>query len=176
MEKISILYSTDPNRELGMTNEEILAFYNEEHLHEDEELKTDIWARDVQDWLWYTLDDRFEAFRYNLKKDIKVLVVADIGRWDGRVPGGDVTTLDDAVRRIISEEDYFEFYYDGDTIKACTENHDGTSYYSLYKVTDEGFEWYDNDHSHTLQQEHEILLNNPKYTERLKPDDISCAW
>lgn len=176
MEKVNILYSTDPNRELDMTNEEILAFYNEEYLHEDEELKTDIWARDVQDWLWYTLDDRFEAFIYSLKKDIKVLVVADIGRWNGRVPGGDVTTLDDAVRRIISEENDFEFYYDGDTIKAWTANHDGKSYYSLYKVTDEGFEWYDNDHSYTLQKEHEILLNNPKYTERLKPDDISCAW
>ena len=176
MEKVNILYSTDPNRELGMTDEEILAFYNEEYLDEDEELETDIWARDVQYWLWNTLDDRFEAFRYNLKKDIRVLVVANIGRWNGRVPGGDVSTLDDAVRRIISEENDFEFYYDGDTVKAWTANHDGQSYYALYKITDEGFEWYDNNHSYTLQKKHEIVLNNPKYTERLTPEDISWAW
>lgn len=176
MEKKTILYSTNPNRELDATDEEILAYYNEEYLHEDEEPKTDIFARDVQDWLWSTMDDRFEAFYHNLKKDIKVLVVADIGRWNGRTPGGDVTMLDDAVRRIIADENDFEFYYDGDTIKAWTINHDAQSWYALYKVTDEGFEWYDNDHSYTLQQEHEILLANPKYTERLTPDDISWAW
>lgn len=176
MEKKTILYSTRPNHELDATDEEILAYYNEEYLHEDEEPKTDIFARDVQDWLWSTMDDRFEAFYHNLKKDIKVLVVADIGRWNGRTPGGDVTTLDDAVRRIIADESDFEFYYDGDTIKAWTANHDAQSWYALYKVTDEGFEWYDNDHSYTPQQEHEILLANSKYTERLTPDDISWAW
>lgn len=176
MEKKIILYSTNPNHELDATDEEILAYYNEEYLHEDEEPHEDIFDRDVQDWLWCTMDNRFEVFQNNLKKDIKVLVVADIGRWNGRVPGGDVTTLDDAVRRIISDENDFEFYYDGDTIKAWTANHDGKSYYSLYKVTDEGFEWYDNDHSYTPQKEHEILLNNPKYTEKLTPDDISWAW
>lgn len=175
MKKKIILYSTNPNRELDMTDEEILTYYNEEHLHEDEEPHEDIFDRDVQDWLWYTMDNRFEVFQNNLKKDMKVLVVADIGQWDGRRCVVDIAALGDAVHHITYREPHFEFYYDGETIKAWTANHDTRSYYSLYKITDEGFEWYNNDHSYTPQQEHDILLANLKYTERLTPDDISWA-
>lgn len=76
------------------------------------------------------LDDEY----VNLDKfvDGRIIVIADLGLWHGRVSGYKI--LNRNIRDIFSTgEDYTEWYSDGHNIKATATHHDGTNYYE-YRV------------------------------------------
>ena len=76
-----------------------------------------------------------EDERYNLseKVDGRILVIADLGLWDGRRQGYKI--LDNTISDILYDSDgeYLEWYGDGYNIKATVSHHDGTNYYE-YRV------------------------------------------
>lgn len=76
----------------------------------------------------------FEDEYVNLNQEIdgRILVVADLGFWNGRKQGYKI--LNRNVNNILTTgEDYTEWYGDGYNIKATAVHHDGTNYYE-YRV------------------------------------------
>ncbi len=71
------------------------------------------------------LDD--ERCNLNKKVDGRILVIADIGRWDGRVQGYEI--LDDDISSILySNCEYCKWYSDGYNIKFKGIHHDGVNH------------------------------------------------
>lgn len=76
------------------------------------------------------LDD--ERANLNVNTDGRILIIADLGLWNGRVPGYKI--LNGNVSNILyADADYVEWYSDGHNIKATAYHHDGTNYYE-YRV------------------------------------------
>lgn len=73
-----------------------------------------------------------ERANLNKKIDGKILVLCDIGRWNGRAQGYKI--LDDNISSILEPDcDYCEWYSDGYNIKCKGIHHDSTNYYE-YRV------------------------------------------
>ena len=76
------------------------------------------------------LDDE----RMNLRKNLdgRILVIADLGLWDGRKQGYKI--IGNKLSNILYDEhaEYIEWYSDGYNIKATAHHHDGTNFY-LYR-------------------------------------------
>lgn len=84
----------------------------------------------------------FSDFIDNLPIDTNhrmYLVLANIGRWNGRFEGGNVIKgLSQVISQIIEGEDDFEIYYEGRTLCIDTHNHDASSYFEIYELTPKG--------------------------------------
>lgn len=79
------------------------------------------------------LDD--ERNNLNITTDGDILVIADLGLWNGRRQG--FKLLSRRISDILSDDaDYVEWYGDGKNIKATAIHHDGTNYYE-YRVVRE---------------------------------------
>lgn len=73
-----------------------------------------------------------ERQNLNIIADGRILVIADLGLWNGRRQGYKI--LGKRVSDILfSDADYVEWYSDGHNIKATATHHDGTNYYE-YRV------------------------------------------
>ena len=76
------------------------------------------------------LDDE----RYNLNKYLngRILIVADLGLWNGRKQGYKI--IDGNISNILydNDADFIEWYADQYNIRATAHHHDGTNYY-LYR-------------------------------------------
>jgi hypothetical protein len=73
-----------------------------------------------------------ERNNLNIITDGRILVIADLGLWNGRRQGYKV--LGQRVSDILSDDaDYIEWYGDGHNIKATAIHHDGRNYYE-YRV------------------------------------------
>lgn len=77
------------------------------------------------------LDD--ERVNLNKKVDGRILVIADLGLWNGRKQGYKI--LGNTISDILYDEngEYIEWYGDGYNIKATVSHHDGTNYYE-YRI------------------------------------------
>lgn len=108
-----------------------------------------IWGNidiDEEEWnscgennLWEYINETLEMYledeRANLNKEIdgRILVIADLGLWNGRRQGYKI--LNNNIREILYDKDadYIEWYSDGHNIKATAIHHDGTNCYE-YRV------------------------------------------
>lgn len=88
---------------------------------------------DNEDNLWNyineELNNRIDDERMNLDvpTDGRILVIADLGLWNGRRQGCKI--IDGNVKNIFDiSEDYNEYYSDGYNIRAYCVHHDGTNY------------------------------------------------
>lgn len=96
---------------------------------EDTEDEYNLWNF-IYDSLSMYLED--ERCNLNVSTEGRILVIADLGLWHGRVPGYKI--LGNKVSDILRfEYDYAEFYDDGYNIKGVEVHHDGTNYYE-YRV------------------------------------------
>lgn len=90
---------------------------------------------DLYQWMIETNGQYFADEIWNLDKvvDGRILVIADLGLWDGRKPAYRI--IDSCnVKDILSfTYDYVEFYGDGYNIRGTEVHHDGTNHY-LYRV------------------------------------------
>lgn len=96
--------------------------------------------------IWSNLDldmdpelnnEYLEDERINLNKQIdgRIIAIADIGRWNGRVNG--YKLIDPNIREILySSADYVVWYGDGRNIKSVQYHHDGANYIE-YRVVRE---------------------------------------
>ena len=77
--------------------------------------------------------------RMNLNKvlDGEILVIADLGRWNGRFQGYKVigSNLQDIMAAATRDDD-FHIYSDGKDIRAEERHHDGTNYYLFREIKD----------------------------------------
>lgn len=81
------------------------------------------WATDTN---FLYLDDENENLNKTIDGDI--IVIADLGRWNGRVNGYKI--CNNNLNAILNVNDpYFEIYGDGRDIVAVGNHHDGTNYY-----------------------------------------------
>ena len=88
----------------------------------------------IYEYMVETNNQYFDDERINLKQyvDGRILVVADLGLWNGRGQGYKILKQD--IAEILSDDsDYVEWYGDGYNIRATAYHHDGTNYYE-YRV------------------------------------------
>lgn len=89
----------------------------------------------IWDYMIETNDEYLDDERMNLNKntDGRILVIADLGLWNGRRQGYKI--INGNIANILHDGDanYIEWYGDGYNIKAIAHHHDGTNYYE-YRV------------------------------------------
>ena len=97
---------------------------------EDTDDENNLWDY-INDTLSMYLDD--ERQNLNIPIDGCVLVIADLGLWDGRKQGYQVRWNN--VNAIFGPHyDYTEWYSDGYNIKAIDVHHDGVNYYEFREI------------------------------------------
>ena len=145
--------------------------------------KTVLWdSSDYEDYDSYEVSEFLEGFASLLdeKLDNDIIIVADLGFWNGRHSAYKMLSndLEDIVYKSSIEEPYFGWYIQDGDVQAYETHHDNTHYYK-YRKLKLGLE--DED----LQELQWALYNGEpnrdelveKYTESLK--DIveeKCNW
>ena len=94
----------------------------------DDEDAIRTWMEESND---YYIDD--ERCILNKKVNGRILVIGDLGRWNGRVSGYKIIESRNISDILYSDCDYVEWYGDGYNIRCTAHHHDGTNYY-LYRV------------------------------------------
>ena len=89
----------------------------------------------IYEWMTETNDEYFMDEQLNLDKEIdkKILVIADLGLWNGRSTVCKVLPYKNLKYILDYRYEYAEFYGDGHNIRGTEVHHDGTNYY-LYRV------------------------------------------
>lgn len=94
----------------------------------------------LYDWMIDTNDNYLNDERTNLDIQLSqpIIVIGDLGRWNGRVMGYKMIESGNIKDCLYSDTDFTEWYVDkyGD-LRADAAHHDGTNYY-LYRVFKEG--------------------------------------
>ena len=89
----------------------------------------------IREWA-YDLNNEYiydERINLNKKVDGRILVIGDIGRWNGRVSGYKIIDSGKISDILYTECDYVEWYGDGHNIRSVEHHHDGTNH-CLYRV------------------------------------------
>ena len=89
----------------------------------------------IYEWMVETNNEYLNDERMNLNKVVegRILVIADLGLWNGR-KAGYKTVGSGNIKDILGYTyDYAEFYGDGYNIRGTEVHHDGTNHY-LYRV------------------------------------------
>lgn len=100
----------------------------------DYENPEDVDDHDVCAFIEESLSNQLDDERINLSTTVDgdILVIADLGLWNGRRQGYKI--LHGNVSNIFTTgEDYTEWYSDGYNIRATATHHDGTNYYE-YRI------------------------------------------
>jgi len=82
------------------------------------------------DWMYDTNNMYLDDERENLNRrlDGRILVLGDIGLWNGRVRGYKIIESRNLKDILDSDCDYVEWYFDGNNVKSTQHHHDGTNY------------------------------------------------
>lgn len=92
---------------------------------------------DICDWMYETNNEYLYDEKMNLNKviDGRILIIGDLGLWNGRASGYKI--LGNNIKEIFNINsrgfEYAEFYGDGYNIRATEVHHDGRNHY-LYRV------------------------------------------
>lgn len=140
-----------------------LAEINNWDIPEDGPSDTDLWE------LWNEkcnndLDD-LKAEIDAHKEEGSYLVIASLGLWDGRFPGGKI--IEGSLYNAIIEcfEDYNRIYMEGKQLKVDAIHHDGTNHFIIKKLTDRGIEFYNNHYyDYDDRTMHQKLFKDAHYT------------
>lgn len=120
--------------------------------HEADEITDDmIWR-----WIYDVMEISASDFWYEVElvQDGPWLVIADIGTWQGRLPGGRLfDTLRQAVSAICSGMEYVTIEEtDRGSVHATYVHHDGRNHYDVYHLSERGKAWYES-HAQYLNRE-----------------------
>ena len=90
---------------------------------------------DLYKWMEETNAEYLDDERYNLNKKVdgRILVMGNIGRWNGIASGYKIIDSGNIRDILYSECDYAEWYGDGKDIRFVGHHHDGTNRY-LYRI------------------------------------------
>lgn len=109
----------------------------------DEVKELNGWDEDeysLWDYINETLDIYLDDERRNLDIPLsgRVLVIADLGLWDGRKQAYQILPRKNVNEIFCCHEDYTtEWYSDGYNIKAVDVHHDGTNYYEFREIRED---------------------------------------
>lgn len=89
----------------------------------------------LYEWMVDTNVEYLYDERMNLNKSVdgRILVIGDLGLWNGRRNGYKIIDSKNIKDILCSDCDFVEWYGDGHNIKCTAHHHDGTNYY-LYRV------------------------------------------
>jgi hypothetical protein len=89
----------------------------------------------IYQWMNETNDMYLDDERCNLNRKVngRILIIGDIGRWNGRVSGYKIIDSRNIRDILYTDCDYVEWYGDGHNIRCTAHHHDGTNCY-LYRV------------------------------------------
>lgn len=110
------------------------------------------------DYIHETLEQYLDDERMNLDipTEGRILVIADLGLWDGRKQGYQI--LGKNVNQIFKQHyDYTEWYSDGYNIRAVDVHHDGTNYYEFREIRED----------RNAQKLFEAIWNGEKITRKM---------
>ena len=104
------------------------------------------------------------------------IVLADIGRWNGRFDGGKVVKgLCNAISECL--EDYNEIYYEEQLLKVTATHHDATNYFKIREITPRGMEYYRNNHGIKSDRHvHDRLFHESHYSNHVKLFNELYGW
>lgn len=142
--KTYLIYTNEIDRAYGSYDE---AEHTAREALLEEHEASEITENMIWDWLNDSIqmdsDDFWE--QVSLVDDGPWLVVADVGTWRGRFPGGKVfDTLQQAVSAICNNMDYVTVEEtDRGSVHASCGHHDGRNHYDLYRLSDRGRAWYE---------------------------------
>lgn len=90
----------------------------------------------LYDWMIGTNYNYLDDEHYNLDNQLdgNILIIADIGRWNGRVSGYRIAKTQNLNEILNITDDYFEIYGDGHNIRAIGNHHDGVNYYLFREI------------------------------------------
>ena len=90
---------------------------------------------EIYEWMNETNDMYLDDERCNLNKEVdgRILIIADLGLWNGRKSGYKIIESRNIKNILSSQCDYVEWYGDGYNIRCTGHHHDGTNRY-LYRV------------------------------------------
>lgn len=134
MKKLTIWSNRDIN--FDEWKEDLIA-YQKENDYEDPEDVTD---DDVWNFIYESLDNQLGDEKMNLNITIngRILVIADLGLWDGRKQAYQILPRKNVNEIFCCHEDYTtEWYSDGYNIKAVDVHHDGTNYYEFREIRED---------------------------------------
>ena len=128
--------------------------------------------KDLSEYVQETLDMYLEDEYTNLDKTINgnILVIADLGFWDGRRSGYQIINRNNlnAIFNVLgSDYGYFKFYCDRYDVKAELHHHDGTHYLTFREIR-EGKD-ITNLTDKLYEQEEVTQKEITRYTKSLKP-------
>lgn len=112
--------------------------------HDEDEITEDmIWR-----WIYDVIEINGSDFWHEVERvsDGPWLVIADIGTWRGRFPGGKVfDSLCQAMSEIVSNMDYVTIEEtERGSVHATCIHHDGRNHFDVYRLSDRGRTWYEN--------------------------------
>ena len=148
----------------GWINEEDLKMnIMESELVDDEEEITDemIWdeMRFLEETYWD--DISYELKRFFDKGDAWLLV-GTLGLWDGKCKGGYIFNTYDEFLDCLKDCGYWEIVDDKGHLYVKGSHHDGTNHYEIKRVSNFGYEWYNNHGCYIYDEEkvHTKMWNN----------------
>lgn len=107
-------------------------------------------------WLYDVMEMNSSEFWDDVQrvKDGPWLVIADIGTWRGRIPGGKIfDTLRQAFSSICDSMEYVTIEEtDRGSVHATCLHHDGANHFDIYRLSKRGEEWYENNHRYLDRQ------------------------
>lgn len=141
-----------------------LAEYNGT-LCEEEDAATSIHDERVREYYDDQMNGDYDYF-IDEYGNTDVLIIADLGLWNGRREGGKYGRLSSLMGKMI--EDYNYIYFDEEkgvfVLKAI--HHDGTNYFTIYKLTEEGKEYLEDDGDY--REGHQHVINTEGMTTRFE--------
>lgn len=98
--------------------------------------------------------------------DEEVLVIADLGLWDGRKAGGKYGKLNDMWDKLFEDSNSIYYNPENGTFVIEAVHHDGTNYFTVYLLTEEGVEYLEDDNDY--KEGHQHVVNTEGLTERFE--------
>lgn len=129
---------------------------------DDEEEITDEMLWDemhfLEEMYWYDISDELKRF---FNKGNTWLLVGTLGLWNGKCKGGYIFNTYDEFLDCLKDCDYVEITDNKGHLEIKCSHHDGTNHYEIKRVSDFGYEWYDN-HSWDMcgEELHTKMWNN----------------
>lgn len=165
--KNTLLYTDDIFEQFG-TVEDIMREYKAsygEDLAEENALE---WANEMTSLYWTDF--------LNELSNIPVLLIADLGLWNGRSKGGKAGYLKDIIISATSQDsNKIEYNQEDSTIDITASHHDGTNFYKVYALSKKGEAYWQNHYYDEPRQLHEHLLKVKGYTRRLKESEVGLG-
>jgi hypothetical protein len=105
----------------------------------EEERKKELTESEKYDEM-YELNNQYledERMNLNIQLDNSILVMGDLGLWDGRRQGYKIIKSGNIADILYTDCEYAEWYSDGYNIKSTQVHHDGTNYLLYREIKDD---------------------------------------